>query len=282
MIYPRFVRGDMLYCRKSFRIMIRDQNCMRPLLFDEMYDGKEIELESLGYEAYSVKKLRKKRALRYDYSIIKFAEEEDMILITEDTENKGGCDENNIPCIQFGQNPSCSEILDQVKKFEPKPKILSKRRRIIKIVLSVVSVSIWLLIAPKIFGDFFSLPEDSRLFTYAVITAAIGAFLLYGKKLVKPKSKELIFSFELFELLMLMISPMFAAFSILSTEFRTQPLYIPVIFMGVLFLWFSVAIYQNTRIFKNHGKKSLFAIVQLYGSMTAFGISLILILIYIK
>ena len=84
-----------------------------------MYEGKDEELKKLGYDAYSVRKLReeKKLKLQYDYSIIKYAELNKMILITEDTENKGGCDENNIPCIQFGQNPSIAEIVQELKKF---------------------------------------------------------------------------------------------------------------------------------------------------------------------
>ena len=92
---------------------------MLPVLFDEMYEGKDEELKKLGYDAYSVRKLReeKKLKLQYDYSIIKYAELNKMILITEDTENKGGCDENNIPCIQLGQNPSIAEIVQELKKF---------------------------------------------------------------------------------------------------------------------------------------------------------------------
>ncbi|KKL45125.1 hypothetical protein LCGC14_2358810 [marine sediment metagenome] len=63
---------------------------MLPVLFDEMYEGKDEELKKLGYDAYSVRKLReeKKLKLQYDYSIIKYAELNKMILITEDTENK--------------------------------------------------------------------------------------------------------------------------------------------------------------------------------------------------
>ena len=92
---------------------------MLSVLFDEMYEGKDEELKKLGYDAYSVRKLReeKKLKLQYDYSIIKYAELNKMILITEDTENKGGCDENNIPCIQLGQNPSIDEIVQELKKF---------------------------------------------------------------------------------------------------------------------------------------------------------------------
>ena len=93
---------------------------MRPILFDEMYEGKDEELTERGYEAYSVRKLREKENLKlqYDYSIIKHAELNKMILITEDTENKGGCDENDIPCIQLGQNPSADEIVQQLQKYK--------------------------------------------------------------------------------------------------------------------------------------------------------------------
>ena len=44
-----------------------------------------------------------------------------MILITEDKENYGGCIENQIPCVQLGQNPSNDEILEKLKKFENLP-----------------------------------------------------------------------------------------------------------------------------------------------------------------
>ena len=44
-----------------------------------------------------------------------------MILITEDNENYGGCMENQIPCVQLGQNPSNEEIIEKLKKFENLP-----------------------------------------------------------------------------------------------------------------------------------------------------------------
>ncbi len=96
---------------------------MLPVLFDEMYEGKDEELAKLGYEAYSVRKLREEKnlKLRYDYSIIKHAELNRMILITEETDNKNGCDENDIPCIQLGQNPSIDEIVQQLQKYKDLP-----------------------------------------------------------------------------------------------------------------------------------------------------------------
>lgn len=82
------------------------------LLLDEMYDGKDIELRKSGYDTESIKKLRLTgEPLHYDYSVIKYAEENKMIIITEDPEIHGGCQENNLPCIKLGQNPSIEEIL---------------------------------------------------------------------------------------------------------------------------------------------------------------------------
>ena len=93
---------------------------MLPILFDEMYEGKDEELKKLGYEAYSVRKLREQQHLKlqYDYSIIKYTEINRMILITEEIDNKNGCDENDIPCIQLGQNPSINEIDEQLQRYK--------------------------------------------------------------------------------------------------------------------------------------------------------------------
>lgn len=89
------------------------------VLFDEMYDGKDIELEKRGFDAYSVKKLRLTgEPLQYDYSVLKYVEENKMILITEDPENYGGCQENNLPCIKLGQNPSIEEIVQSLESLK--------------------------------------------------------------------------------------------------------------------------------------------------------------------
>ncbi len=97
-----------------------------PILFDEMYDGKDIELKKRGYDAYSVKKIRfTGESLQYDYSVLKYVEENKMILITEDPENYGGCIENELPCIKLGQNPSIDEIVKEIeilKKSDSKKK----------------------------------------------------------------------------------------------------------------------------------------------------------------
>jgi len=93
---------------------------MLPILFDEMYEGQEEKLIKHGYEAYSVRKLREQKNLKlqYDYSIIKYVEQNKMILITEEIDNKNGCDENDIPCIRLGQNPSAEEMIQQLEKYK--------------------------------------------------------------------------------------------------------------------------------------------------------------------
>ncbi len=95
---------------------------MLSLLFDEMYEGKADEFRKLGYQAVSVRELKNMGfRIQYDYSVISYADENSMILITEDKENYGGCMENQIPCVQLGQNPSNDEILEELKKFENLP-----------------------------------------------------------------------------------------------------------------------------------------------------------------
>ena len=51
------------------------------ILIDEMDDGMDDRLIQLGYDAYSVKKLRVEgKKLHTDYSVINYAKENGMIL----------------------------------------------------------------------------------------------------------------------------------------------------------------------------------------------------------
>jgi len=70
------------------------------ILVDEMSDGWDEKLNALGFEAYSVKKLRTQgEKLATDYSVINYAKENNMVLVTRDKEPAQGCRENDIPCI---------------------------------------------------------------------------------------------------------------------------------------------------------------------------------------
>jgi len=75
------------------------------ILVDEMDDGMDVRLNGMGYDAHSVKKLRAEGLkLHTDYSVINYAKENSMILITRDTESGEACDENGIPCILLDNN----------------------------------------------------------------------------------------------------------------------------------------------------------------------------------
>jgi len=68
------------------------------ILVDESDDGLDEKLREIGYEAYSVKKLiAEGKRLHSDYSVLKYARENKMLLITRDAENGLSCEENNTP-----------------------------------------------------------------------------------------------------------------------------------------------------------------------------------------
>ena len=88
------------------------------ILVDEMDDGMDEKLEKLGFEAYSVKKLRADGLkLLADYSLIKYAKENNMILITRDTESGEACNENNIPCILLDTDEIFKIVIDKLHEF---------------------------------------------------------------------------------------------------------------------------------------------------------------------
>ncbi len=90
----------------------------KKVLVDEMDDGMDEKLNSLGYEAYSVKKLLTDgKKLHTDYSIINFARENDMILVTRDTESGQACAENNIPCILLDNEEIFKIVKEKLKQF---------------------------------------------------------------------------------------------------------------------------------------------------------------------
>jgi len=89
------------------------------VLVDEMYDGIDTKLREFGYEAYSVKKLIVEgKKLTSDYSVIKYAEENGMIMVTEDTEVGKACKENNIPCILLDNETIFKIILEELGQYK--------------------------------------------------------------------------------------------------------------------------------------------------------------------
>ncbi|KAG2473282.1 MAG: hypothetical protein NPMRTHETA2_1330010 [Nitrosopumilales archaeon] len=88
------------------------------ILVDEMDDGMDEKLKEIGYDAYSVKKLRTEgKKLHADYSVINYARENDMILVTRDTESGIACQENNLPCILLDNDEIFKIVVEKLKQF---------------------------------------------------------------------------------------------------------------------------------------------------------------------
>ena len=88
------------------------------ILVDEMDDGMDERLIHLGYDAYSVKKLRSEgKRLHTDYSVINFAKDNNMILITRDTESGQACDENELPCILLDNDEIFKIVTEKLKNL---------------------------------------------------------------------------------------------------------------------------------------------------------------------
>ena len=88
------------------------------ILVDEMDDGMDEKLAKIGFEAYSVKKLRAEGLnLHTDFSVISYAKKNKMILVTRDTESGEACNENNIPCILLDADEIFKIVLVNLRKF---------------------------------------------------------------------------------------------------------------------------------------------------------------------
>jgi len=88
------------------------------ILVDEMDDGMDEKLIALGFEALSVKKLLTEgKNLQTDYSIINYAKENEMILVTRDTESGQACQENNLPCILLDNEEIFKIVVEKLKNF---------------------------------------------------------------------------------------------------------------------------------------------------------------------
>ena len=88
------------------------------ILIDEMDDGMDEKLNSLCYDAYSIKKLRAEgKKLHTDYSVINYAKENNMILITRDTESGQACEENDLPCVLLDNDEIFKIVIEKLKSF---------------------------------------------------------------------------------------------------------------------------------------------------------------------
>ena len=97
--------------------MTCNTKCVK-VLVDEMDDGWDEKLKDLGYDAYSVKKLRMEgHKLATDYSVINYAKENGMVLITRDTESGQACQENDLPYILLDNDEIFKLVAEKLKNF---------------------------------------------------------------------------------------------------------------------------------------------------------------------
>lgn len=118
---------------------------------DMMRDGIDDELKTHGYDAYSIKKLCEDgENLRSDYSVIKYAQKHNMVLVTEDVDNIQGCKENNIDCIEFGQNKTLDYLLVELQKLKTSKTKKVKLRDYLKELKNDSLYALDRLVEPKI------------------------------------------------------------------------------------------------------------------------------------
>ncbi len=85
---------------------------------DENLDGMDERLKEKGYDAYSVRKLQiEGKKLGSDYSIINYARENNMIIVTKDTEFRKASEENNFPLILLDDEEIFNVIVEKLKKL---------------------------------------------------------------------------------------------------------------------------------------------------------------------
>jgi len=88
------------------------------ILVDENLDGMDEKLKGLGFDAYSVRKLQLDgKKLASDYSIINYARENDMIIVTKDTEFRKASEENDFHLILLDDEEILKVIVEKLKKF---------------------------------------------------------------------------------------------------------------------------------------------------------------------
>ena len=78
------------------------------ILVDEMLDGWDLKLQHMGHDAHSMKNIKDEHGLNDDNSMIGYARENGMTLITKDTRCGRDCEAVGVPCI----------LLDDAKIFK--------------------------------------------------------------------------------------------------------------------------------------------------------------------
>ncbi|MDI1495273.1 MAG: hypothetical protein K8823_579 [Cenarchaeum symbiont of Oopsacas minuta] len=87
------------------------------ILVDEM-DEKWVEmLKNHGFEAYSARRLKETHDISSDYSIIKYASDNKLFLITRDKESGAGCKEQGIPYLLLDNDMIFNLVLSKLEEY---------------------------------------------------------------------------------------------------------------------------------------------------------------------
>ncbi|MCE2505089.1 MAG: DUF5615 family PIN-like protein [Nitrosopumilaceae archaeon] len=88
------------------------------ILVDENLDGMDDRLKEYGYDAYSVRKLNMAgEKLGSDFSIIKYAQENNLIIVTKDKEFRKASEENDFPLILLDDEEILKVIIQKLKNL---------------------------------------------------------------------------------------------------------------------------------------------------------------------
>ena len=88
------------------------------ILVDEMHEGLVKDLRNNEYDVESVKELiNQEKKMSSDFSVLTYAKDNDMILISADAENQKGCEENNIKYVPINNEIILNVVLDGLKKI---------------------------------------------------------------------------------------------------------------------------------------------------------------------
>lgn len=88
------------------------------ILVDENLDGMDEHLKEQGYDALSVRKLNMAgEKLGSDFSIIQYAQKNNLIIVTKDKEFRKASEENNFPLILLDDEEILKVIIEKLKKF---------------------------------------------------------------------------------------------------------------------------------------------------------------------
>ena len=89
------------------------------VIVDEMYDRWDYKLRIAGYDAYSVKKIirHSEGEVGDDYSMITYAREKGMIIVTNDGRVGQDCKKAGIPCILLDDEDRYNIVKEQLAEM---------------------------------------------------------------------------------------------------------------------------------------------------------------------